>query len=100
MTVRFDERGSELQVKALALSWQGTRRLLLAVDSILISDAHADALRAAVSKVTGVAQEEIVVTASHSHSTPFLEPLDGPAPYFELVRERTVAGARGSDLPP
>lgn len=94
MTVRFDERGSELQVKALALSWQGTRRLLLAIDSIVISDAHADALRAAVAKATGVAQEEIVVTASHSHSTPFLEPLDGPAPYFDLVRDRTVAAAQ------
>ncbi len=96
MTVRFDQLGSELRVKSLALQFGGTQRLLLALDIVFVSDPHAARLRRAVMDATGVPDAEIVISASHSHSTPFLEPFDGPQPYFDLVMTRSVEAAKAA----
>ena len=71
MTVRFDERGSELRVKALVLQSDEAKRLLLALDIVGIPSPHAQKMREAIAKATSLADEDIVITASHSHSTPF-----------------------------
>ena len=70
MTVRFDERGSELRVKGLALASGESKRLLVAADSVGVSPVHAVLIRQAIAEATGVADEDIVISASHSHSTP------------------------------
>lgn len=93
MTVRFDERGSELQVKALALQFGQTQRLLLALDIVYVSNPHAEKMRQALARATGLPEDEIVISASHSHSTPFLEPFDGRQPYFDFVLRRSVEAA-------
>src|SRR5881397_2916259 len=54
MTVRFDERGSELQAKVLALQFGGSKRLLLALDIVVISNPHAEKMRQALASVTGL----------------------------------------------
>jgi len=80
MTVRFDERGSPLRVKALAMEFGGRDFLIVALDSVGVPTAHAARMRQAISDGTGLRPEDIVLTASHSHSTPFMEPLAGPHP--------------------
>lgn len=93
MTVRFDERGSELQVKALALKFGNSKRLLLALDIVYIPNPHAEKMRRTISLATGLPEDEIVITASHSHSTPFVEAFEGRQPYFEFVLKRSVEAA-------
>ncbi len=86
MTVRFDEPGSPLCAKALALSHGPTQCLLIALDSCGMGRAHAAALRCAAAAATGLSRAAIIVSASHSHSAPHFEPLERPHPYFELVQ--------------
>jgi hypothetical protein len=93
MTVRFDERGSELRAKALSLQFGRTKRLLLALDIVYVSNPHAERMRQAIARATGLPQDEVVITASHSHSTPFLEPFTGRQPYFDFVLQRSVEAA-------
>ncbi len=93
MTVRFDEQGSPLQVKALAMRFNGQDRMLVAVDSVGISRAHCGVLRQALAKATDIPVDEIVISSSHSHSTPFLEPLDQAHPYFDFIVQRAVETA-------
>jgi neutral ceramidase len=93
MTVRTDQRGSPLYAKALALSF-GTRcRVLVALDLVYLIDPAAQMVREAMASATGVAMEDIVVCCSHSHSTPFIEPLDRPHPFLDLVVRQATAAA-------
>ena len=94
MTVRLHERGSPMRVKALALTFGSVRSLLLAVDLVSIGGDHQKVLRQAVGDAVGLNVEDIVVSASHSHSTPFCEPLDGPHPFFDLILRQSVAAAQ------
>ena len=54
MTVRFDEPGRPLQVKALALRFNEQDRMLLAVDSVGISRSHCGILRKALAEATKI----------------------------------------------
>ena len=90
MTVRPDEHGSPLRVKALALTFGARRLLLVNLDLAGADVVKSGAIREAVAESTGVPAENIVVACTHSHSTPFLEPLDGPRPFFDFVCRRCV----------
>lgn len=57
MTVRFDERGSELQVKALALKFGDSKRLLLALDIVYLPNPHAEKMRRTISLATGLPED-------------------------------------------
>lgn len=93
MTVRSDQPGSPLKIKTLVLSLGNTTTLLVAIDTCVLDQDHCDLLRKAISGKTRVAIDHIVVTSSHSHSTPFVEPLDEPHPYFDLICERAIEAA-------
>ena len=93
MTVRFDEQGSPLYAKALMLSFGGQPRMLVSLDLVFLLDPVARVLRETVAAATGLAVKDIVVSCSHSHSTPMIEPLDRPHPFLDFVTRQTVDAA-------
>jgi hypothetical protein len=93
MTVRFDELGSPLQVKALFMRCHEQSWMLLAMDSVGMSWEQAYFIRQGVAEAAGLSMENIVVSASHSHSTPFLEHLTKPHPYLDFVKQQAVDAA-------
>ena len=94
MTVRFDELGSPVNTKALALTFGDKSIVLIALDISGIKNSHSESMRKAIAASIGVNPDEIVLSASHSHSTPFLEPMDGPHPYFDFVLKQSVEAAK------
>lgn len=88
MTVRFDEPGSPLKVKALAMTLNRKGFILVAVDNVVLRQVHCDPLRQDAAAATGLRADDVVISSSHSHSTPFAEPIEGPHPYFDFIRER------------
>ncbi len=93
MTVRFDEAGSPMRAKALALSQDETQALLVALDAAFLPREHCTVLRREISAQTAVPLEGIVISCSHSHSTPMAEPLERAHPFFDLIRTQAVAAA-------
>ena len=93
MTVRLDEVGSPLEVKVLALSLGDRSVVLVVLDAISIPQPSGDWLREAVAAATGLARGDILISCTHSHSTPFLESLDRPHPYLDQVTQATVDAA-------
>ena len=93
MTVRLDEVGSPLEVKVLALSLGGRSVVLVVLDTICIQQSSGDWLREAVAAATGLARGDILISCTHSHSTPFLESLDRLHPYLDQVTQATVDAA-------
>ncbi len=94
MTVRFDEPGSPLRAKALALSFGERWLILIALDLAVLKNAHVDHIRAAVAEELGLDPKDIVLNCSHSHSTPFAEPLDRPHPFLDLITGRCIETAK------
>lgn len=94
MTVRFDELGSPLNTKALALTFGDKSFVLIALDIVSVRNSHSVAMRKAIAAGIGLKPDEIVLSASHSHSTPFLEPMDGPHPYFDFVLQQSIEAAK------
>lgn len=90
MTVRFDEPGSPLKVKALALTLNRKGFVIVAVDNVVLRKPHCDVLRQDAAAAAGLTADEIAICSSHSHSTPFAEPLEGPHPYFDFIRQRSL----------
>src|SRR2546426_5172492 len=93
MTVRLNEQGSPLQVKVLAMTFAERTLLIAALDTLRLYKVHSDLMRQSLAKATGVALEDIALCASHSHSTPILEPLGGPCPYFNFVMRQLTEAA-------
>ena len=93
MNVQIERRGAPLRAKALALQLDDTAGLLVTLDLVLLLTGHCEHLRRRLARATGVAAGAIVVHCTHSHSTPFAEPLDGPHPFFDLVCERAEQAA-------
>ena len=94
MTVRFDELGSPVNAKALALTFGDKSIVLIALDISGVKNSHSDHMRKAIAASIGLEPDEIVLSASHSHSTPFLEPMDGPHPYFDFVLKQSVEAVK------
>lgn len=94
MSVRFDEVGSALEVKVLALIFGDHCPLLLVnLDTVSIPNSSADNLRQAIAEVTGVQQQDVIISCTHSHSTPFVEDLDRYHSYFDFVKVATLSAA-------
>ena len=92
--LRPDERGSRLLAKALVMTWQRQRSVLIAVDNCGFETANAVQLCRAVAEATGIPTENIIISASHTHSAPLLEPLSGPHPYRDFLYGKIAAVAR------
>jgi neutral ceramidase len=96
MTVRFDEQGSPMKAKALALSFRRKPRMLVALDLPGIKNRATQVLREAIAVATGLAIDDIVISCSHTHSTPFIEEpfdKDKPHPFLDLVTRQATAAA-------
>lgn len=94
MRVRTDEYGSPLNVKALALSFQRKTQILVAIDLPHIRDSAAQLIRTLVASATGLAVGDVVLSCSHTHSAPFLDPVDGPRPFLDFVARQATDAAR------
>jgi len=93
MAVRFDELGSPLFVKVLALSFDDRCELVLVnLDTINIPQTSGDNLRQAIADSLGIRPQDVIISCTHSHSTPFVEDLRREHPYFDHVR----AAAQGA----
>jgi len=88
MSVRLDEAGAPLLAKALALTQGDTQVMLVALDLCLVMTDQAELVRRRAAEFLGWPPETILLSCSHSHSTPFLEPLDGPHPFLDFITER------------
>lgn len=73
MTVCLDKQGSSLKVKSLAMAFNKITALLITIDLLFMSSKDSRHLRDKISRVTGVAVENIILSYSHSHSTPVLD---------------------------
>jgi hypothetical protein len=94
MAVRFDELGSPLFVKVLALSFDDRCEVLLVnLDTINIPRTSGDSLRRAIAGSTGVQHEDVTISCTHSHSTPFVEDLRREHPYFDHVAAAAQSAA-------
>lgn len=94
MTVRTDAYGSPLNAKALVLTFQGKPQMLVALDMVALSDAAARRIREMVATAADLTIEDIVVTCSHSHSTPMVERVDKPHPFLDFVSRQAADAAR------
>ena len=93
MTVRVDEVGIPLLAKALAMTCAETSFVLVALDLCFLLRAHCDRIRQAIADSISIHPERIVVSCSHTHSAPFVEPLDAPHPYFDFISRQCVEAA-------
>ena len=91
--LRPDERGSALHTKALAMTCRDQSFVLIALDSIYLETPNATQIRRAVAEAIDVDVQNIVISASHSHSAPIVEPPSGPHPYHDFVCGQTVQAA-------
>ena len=96
MTVRVHETGSPLRVKALALRRGRLTVLIAQLDLISVSRQQAEAMRRRIAEATGIDAERIVICASHTHSSPRMEPLEGPHPFFDFVAGRLLEAAKAA----
>ena len=105
MSVRFDEKGSLLFAKALAMKMDSTEVLLISLDQMNIPGEHLADLKGTISRTVDLNPDSIIISATHSHSAPHFEPLgdsEGSHPYYALVREcarRAAERARQSLRP-
>ena len=98
----FVERISEgvlddLELRALALEAGGRRAVLMSMDVCGIHNPEADSFRAAIMEATGLPEDAIFLSATHTHTGPELraasdKPIDQE--YFRFVRRRMADCAR------
>ena len=84
------EHGCPLKVKALAMTCEQQNLVLIAVDICWLIKDHCDLIRQSIADRLGISTSEVIISASHSHSTPYLFPQDTAGPYFELVRTQSI----------
>jgi len=63
----------DIEVNALALQCGDVKTLLISVDHCGIEQVLSAAYRKAASKASGVPEENIIISATHTHTGPFLE---------------------------
>ena len=84
----------ELSITCVALRQQEQTMLLYSMDLITATDNFVDPTKAAVSKATGVPQENILMNATHTHSAPAIRnDFDGVVEYRELFFKAAVQAA-------
>lgn len=89
MKLSFDRLGSPLRAKAVALSHGDTNGILIVLDFVLLTREHSDPLRQTIATELDLQMDDIVISSTHSHSTPRAEPMGGPQPVYELVCRQT-----------
>ena len=81
----------DLSITCVALRQQEQTILLCSMDLITATDNFVDPAKAAISKATGVPQENILMNATHTHSAPAIRnDFDGVVEYRELFFKAAV----------
>ena len=84
----------DLSITCVALRQQEQTILLYSMDLITATDNFVDPTKAAVSKATGVPQENILMNATHTHSAPAIRnDFEGVVEYRELFFKAAVQAA-------
>lgn len=95
-----------LSARAVCLEQGGRRALIVGLDLLGVTPATADRLTAGIGAATGVPEESVLISCTHTHSGPLAAPLRGlggaDAAYLELLEARVLAAARqaGETLAP
>ena len=91
----------ELIVRTLAISCEDKTLLMFSFDLCEVDTPITDRFRKAVETATGVPADNIMMTATHTHTGPFLLPGEGTdvtgeslRPYVDFLETRVVDGAR------
>lgn len=95
----------DLEINALALETGGTRALMVSLDNCGPSTQALTDMRQHMSEVTGIPMENIILHATHSHTTPILENAENDElkrEYYRFVWRRMgdVAKIAVEDLKP
>lgn len=85
--------GNELYTKALVLDDGSTRAALVTVDVISFRAATVADIRERVERLTGIAGENVVLSASHTHSSPATSENDLASPEYVAELAKKIAGA-------
>ena len=90
----------ELFVRTLAITLGERTILMYSVDVCEVNTPVARRFTAAIAKATGVPENDITITATHTHTGPFLAPSacggrpEEIEPYVDLVESRMIDGAK------
>ena len=94
MTVRFDQQGSEMFTKVLVMSLKNQVAVIVTLDLVVMYTEQAILLRQQIADQLGLRIDQIIVHCTHSHSTPFPEPLTGPHPFMDYIVSQTICTAK------
>ena len=84
--------GNELYAKALVLS-DGRRRVaVVAADIISFCEPLLSDVRARIERLTGIERANVLLSASHTHSSPATSDKDRPAPEYLAELAKKIAG--------
>ncbi len=85
--------GNELYAKALVLDDGETRAALVTVDVISFTDETVRDVRERVERLTGIPGRSVVLSASHTHSSPATSPNDAASAEYVVELAKKIAGA-------
>ncbi len=85
--------GNELYAKALVLDDGAERVAIVTADIISFPDSLVSETRERIEKLTGISGEKVLLSASHTHSSPAVNPWDRPAASYLTELSKKVAGA-------
>ena len=94
-----------LYATALYFSGEKIKAMIITVDLIGFTSAYVDELKADLSKVSGVAPENIMITAVHNHGAPSPRSTDSDATntvpaYVKFMKERLLTMAKTASMNP
>lgn len=93
---RWRQVHDDLFATAVAVDGDGGRAVLIALDLMIIDTAFTESTRAAVTRATGLAPTEVLITCSHSHNAPAAGGLRGVGechPLYEAWASEQAATA-------
>ena len=84
----------DLYAKAIVFEQDGAKAAMVACDLVAVEQEQVDAARAAIEKVTGIRGEQVMISATHSHTgplmrRPFLAQIEGKP--NEIARQYLAA---------
>lgn len=85
--------GNELYAKALVLDDGDDRVALVTADIICFSEKLVQTIRRRIQSLTGIKGENVLLSASHTHSSPAIAEWDSPSEEYLLELEKKVVGA-------
>ena len=87
-----------LYITCIALTDETGKTILLYTQDFLRSDTYVTPIRQAISDVTGVPFDHIMVASTHTHSAPavYHTPLEAARAYQEICKEAAIRAAQAA----